>query len=242
MVPNELGKKQLNEWGVPKDRIKIVGMPVNSDFVKPPTVGPEEFRNHLGLSKDRLTVCINAGWAGGGNMLAIYKELAGVHRQIQAIFLCGHNKDLYERARKEAKNSPIPTAVLPFHDRMADLMAAVDLMVTKAGGLTTFEAIARKLPMAIDMITKPMPQEAGTVQILVDQKLAAAVERPSDIVDIVERLQPVEDRNSVKLPSAYSLDRVDAVYDIARTVLKMCKPKAAAADEQVMEADRRYQS
>jgi len=235
VVPNELGRKQLIEWGVPPKRIKVMGMPVNPDFIKPPTVSREEFRNHLGLSPDRLTVCINAGWAGGGNMLAIYKALKNVNRDIQAIFLCGHNRRLYERVKLEAKRCSVPTAVLPFHDRMSDLMNAVDLMVTKAGGLTTFEAIARKLPMAIDLITTPMPQESGTVKILTDHGLAHGIEKPSDIVSVVESMEVSKDRYSNKLPSAYSLDRTEAVFDIARTCIRMCNPVLQLADEPGLE-------
>jgi processive 1,2-diacylglycerol beta-glucosyltransferase len=202
----------------------VMGMPVNPDFIKPPSVSRDEFREHLGLSKDRPTVCINGGWAGGGNMLDIYQQLSRVKRQVQCIFLCGHNKQLYEMVKKEARKSSIPTAVLPFHDRMSDLMSAVDLMVTKAGGLTTFEAIARRLPLAVDMITKPMPQEIGTVEIVVEEGLAKPVARPSDIIDIVEQLQVVKDRSSVKLPSNHQLDRVDAVYNIARAILGSLVP------------------
>jgi len=238
VVPNELAMNQLVEWGVERSRVRVLGMPVNGDFVKPPTVSKVDFRNHLGLHGDRLTVCINAGWAGGGNMLAIYRELARVRRPIQAIFLCGHNKKLYEKVKQEARRCPVPSAVLPFHDRMADLMAAVDLMVTKAGGLTTFEAIARRLPMAIDLITAPMPQEAGNVKIIVEQGLASAVYKPHDIVQIVENLQPAKDRNTVTLPTVYSLDRTNAVYDIARTALAYCDPAYQPAVEDLTKAER----
>jgi UDP-N-acetylglucosamine:LPS N-acetylglucosamine transferase len=238
IVPNDLGKNQLIEWGVAPEKIRVMGMPVNADFIKPPTVKPAEFRQHLSLSPDRPTVCINAGWAGGGNMLHIYRELQNVSTPVQAIFLCGHNRALYEMAKKEAKLSPIPTAVLPFHDRMPDLMAAVDLMVTKAGGLTTFEAIARKLPMAIDMITPPMPQEAGTVQIIIEQGLARGVRTPSDIIEIVEQLQPVADRSRLKLPAAHSLDKIDAVYEISNSIIQYCERLTEPTGDQTSTVER----
>jgi UDP-N-acetylglucosamine:LPS N-acetylglucosamine transferase len=224
IVPNELARDQLIAWGVPHDRIRTLGMPVHPDFVKPPTVSRDEFRSHLGLRPDRLTICINAGWAGGGNMSLIYKALSQVSRPIQAVFLCGHNRELYERARELAAHGTVPTAVLPFHDRMSDLMAAMDMMVTKAGGLTTFEAIARRLPIVFDTITKPMPQEAGTVEMLVKQGVAQAVQEPDDIVDIVENFTPAFDRTVIKLPNANQLDRAGAIFDICRAIMSYCDP------------------
>ncbi len=224
VVPNDLGRQQLIAWGVPAERIRALGMPVNPDFLKPPSMSREEFRHHLGLHRDRLTVCINAGWAGGGNMMEIYRQLARVKRQIQVIFLCGHNRNLYEKAKREARKSDVPTAVLPFHDKMSDLMSAVDLMVTKSGGLTTFEAVAKRLPMALDMLTKPMPQEVGTARILIENGLAQAVQQKEDIIQIVDDFVPFEDRGDVKLPANLCLDRVGAVYDIARAIMSYCDP------------------
>jgi UDP-N-acetylglucosamine:LPS N-acetylglucosamine transferase len=134
--------------------------------------------------------------------------------------LCGHNQELYEKAKEEAAGSDIPTAVLPFHDCMPDLMAAVDAMVTKAGGLTTFECIARKLPMIVDVITPPMPQEAGTVDILVETGLARRLERPEQLPSLVNDLKHDPQRLSRALPTDYSLDQTHAVFDIARTIMQ----------------------
>lgn len=224
LVPNDLGRNQLISWGIDPKKIRSVGMAVNPDFLKPPSVGKEEFRHHLGLHRDRLTICINAGWAGGGNMLSVYRALSKVQRQIQVIFLCGHNRTLYEKIRREARKSDIPTAVLPFHDRISDLMSAVDLMVTKSGGLTTFESIAKRLPMALDMITPPMPQELGTAKILIENGLAKPIQRPEDICTIVEELVLPEDRSQVRLPAKLCLDHTAAVFDIARAILSYCDP------------------
>lgn len=224
IVPNDLVKDQLTKWQVAEEKIRVIGMPVHPDFCKPPTTSRGDFLHHLGLSSDLITVCINAGWAGGGNMLSIYRHLSRVKKAWQAVFICGHNSALYERATREAEQANMPTAVLPFHDRMSDLMGAVDLMVTKAGGLTTFEAIARKLPLALDVISEPMPQELGTVRMLVDQGLAYSIEKADDIVAVMESLISRESRFSLQVPAVHSLDRSDAVYEIARTVMSFVDP------------------
>ncbi|MBX9692283.1 MAG: hypothetical protein K2Z81_07865 [Cyanobacteria bacterium] len=219
IVPNEMGYQRLIDWDIEPKKIKIAGMPIHPDFIKPPTTTREEFLSHLGLEPPRPTVCINAGWAGGGNMLDIYKAICASARGLQIIFLCGHNRKLYEKVKKMAKSAAVPTAVLPFHDRMSDLMSCIDLMVTKAGGLTSFEAVARRVPMAIDMVTKPMPQEYGTAMLLCQQGLAQAIYKPTDIVPILADLRPRYEAEPVLLPPVMSLDRVDAVYDIAQMIL-----------------------
>jgi UDP-N-acetylglucosamine:LPS N-acetylglucosamine transferase len=162
-------------------------------------------------------------------MVHIYRQLAQVDKDIQVIFLCGHNTRLYEQMRRESLKYDIPTHVLPFHDKIADLMSAVDLMVTKAGGLTTFEALARKLPLAFDLITKPMPQERGTVDLLVQQNLATEIRRPEDIVKIVMDLKPVPNREDVVLPAVHQLDKISASDTIARWIMSFCDKSYAPA-------------
>lgn len=219
IVPNDLAQKRLVELGIEPSKIAIMGMPVNPAFISAPACPPDEFLESLGLSKDLPTICINAGWAGGGNMLSIYRALKSVKRKLQVIFLCGHNAKLYETIKAELKTSTIPMAVLPFHDRMADVMAACDLMVTKAGGLTSFEAVASRLPMAFDVITHPMPQEYGTAKMLVEQGLATAIENPRDIIPVAEAIT-VRRKEPVKpLPTKHQLDKIDAVYKIADYVI-----------------------
>jgi UDP-N-acetylglucosamine:LPS N-acetylglucosamine transferase len=225
IAPNEIVKIKLMEWGIPQEKIDVLGMPIHPDFVTAPTIDRTSFLTHLGLASDVPTVCINAGWAGGGNMLKIYDSLSRTNRRIQCIFLCGHNTDLYEKAMEAATKSEIPTAVLPFHDCMSDLMASVDMMVTKAGGLTTYQAIARRLPVAFDLLTEPMPQERGTIDMLVSQKLASRVNTPDDIIQIVENLACRNERTATDLPATYNLNLTDTAPDtIANCVLKSCTP------------------
>ena len=225
IVPNELVKDKLLSWGVPEEKVRVVGMPVHPDFHKPPRLNKAELRQSLGLDPDVLTICINSGWAGGGNMMAIYKALKAVQRKVQVIFLTGHNEELYDKVVRTSPTLGIPTVALPFNDQMSELMSAVDLMVTKAGGVTTFEAVARRLPIAIDMITQPMPQEAGNADLLINAGLAKPVLHASDIVPLVEKIKPDPDRLSRPLPKVYNLDKTGAVYDIARIILEYAAPR-----------------
>ena len=116
----------------------------------------------------------------------------------------------------------LPTAVLAYTESLSSLMSACDLLVTKGGGLTTFEAIARRLPMAMDLITEPMPQEIGTVNMVIEAGLAKPLRKVEDIVPIVEQLKIVKNRETQSLPTVHNLDRTDAIYDIAKVILSFC--------------------
>jgi UDP-N-acetylglucosamine:LPS N-acetylglucosamine transferase len=227
IAPNDLAASSLIAMGVDATKVVTIGMPVNPRFLRPPIESKKQFLKELALDDDVLTICLSGGHAGGGNIASIYKSLLSVKRRIQIVVICGNNKKLTEQIRELSKTSSVLTAIVQNINNMSDAMSACDLLITKAGGLTTYEAVARRLPMAIDMITEPMPQELGTAQIMIETGLAQPIKEATDIVAIVENLQPLE-RFKSQLPEKYNLNRVDGVYDIARLILLNCDTGAIA--------------
>jgi UDP-N-acetylglucosamine:LPS N-acetylglucosamine transferase len=67
-------------------------------------------------------------------------------------------------------------------------MHSANVMISKLGGLTTFEALACRLPIIADATTPPMPQEAGTVNMLAKRGAGIMLEKASDIVPTVQSL------------------------------------------------------
>jgi len=223
IAPNNIARERLISLGIESDRIVTIGMPVDPLFLHPPLQSRETFLEGLGLKPNLVTICLTAGWAGGGNFVKIYGALANVRKPMQAIVICGNNERLHAKIEQLAHTMALPTAVVRELPSLSDAMSASDLLVTKAGGLTTFEAVARRLPMAIDMLTEPMPQESGTAELLIEVGLAKPINHPTDIVGIVESLAHVDNRDKLPLPTKYNLDRTDSVYEIAKIVLSNCR-------------------
>ncbi len=224
-APNDLARDRLIELGVESSRIPTLGMPIEPEFTRRAKVGRHELLFELKLDPERFTILLSAGWAGSEAIRDIYQALQQVKKPIQVIILCGHNDKLFAIMNEEKEGSVLPTVVLAFTESLSSLMSAGDLLVTKGGGLTTFEAIARRLPMALDLRTEAMPQESGTVKMLIEAQLAKPIHEPRDIVDIVESLERVYDREARALPTAHNLDCVDAIYDIAETILDLLPRK-----------------
>jgi UDP-N-acetylglucosamine:LPS N-acetylglucosamine transferase len=61
-------------------------------------------------------------------------------------------------------------------------------MVSKLGGLTTFDALACRLPFIADCITPPMPQEAGKVKLIERKGAGILLKKPGDIVPTIMNL------------------------------------------------------
>ena len=188
LVASEDARRQLIDYGVSPERIKISGMPVHPKFAYPGEEAAQAARRALGLDPEKFTVFVNAGWVGGGNIPQIFRELARGELDVQAIFLAGKNEDLRVAAETIALDAPFPVKVIGYSDEIEKLMSAANVMISKLGGLTTFEALACRVPIIADMITEPMPQEAGTANMIAQRGAGVMLRRPSDVVPIVRRM------------------------------------------------------
>lgn len=197
LVANDDARRQLIDYGVSADKIKISGMPVHPKFHEVDEMDAQNVRRAFGLDPDKFTVFVNAGWIGGGNIPQIFRELVRGDLDVQAIFLAGKNEKLKREAEEIARHAKFPVKVIGYSDEIEKLMQSANIMVSKLGGLTTFEALACKLPIIADTTTPPMPQEAGTVALLKSRGAGILLENSSDIVPAIKGL--LDDRRKYDL-------------------------------------------
>jgi UDP-N-acetylglucosamine:LPS N-acetylglucosamine transferase len=192
LVASEDARRQLIDYGVAPERIKISGLPVHPKFAYPGEEAAQAARRALGLDPEKFTVFVNAGWVGGGNIPQIFSELVRGELDMQAIFLAGKNEDLRVAAESIALDAPFPIKVIGYSDEIEKLMSAANVMISKLGGLTTFEALACRVPIIADVITEPMPQEAGTANLIEECGAGVMLKRSIDVVPVVRRMMEDE--------------------------------------------------
>ena len=188
LVANEDARQQLLDYGVSSEKIKISGLPLHPKFCEVDETSAQDARRAFGLDPDKFTVFVNAGWIGGGNIPKIFKELVAGELDVQAIFLAGKNEELRREAEEMAKHAKFPVKVIGYSDEIEKLMQSANVMISKLGGLTTFEALACRLPIIADATTPPMPQEAGTVSLLAKRGAGILLKKASDVVPMIQSL------------------------------------------------------
>ncbi|MCU1290028.1 MAG: UDP-N-acetylglucosamine:LPS N-acetylglucosamine transferase [Acidobacteria bacterium] len=188
LVANEDAERQLIDYGISPEKIKISGMPIHPKFHEVDESVAQEARRAFGLNPDKFTVFVNAGWVGGGNIPQIFKELVRGDLDVQAVFLAGKNEELKKQAEAIAKNAKFPVKVIGYSDEIEKIMQSANVMISKLGGLTTFEALACRLPIIADATTPPMPQEAGTVSLIEKKGAGILLQNSIDIVPTIQSL------------------------------------------------------
>jgi UDP-N-acetylglucosamine:LPS N-acetylglucosamine transferase len=105
-------------------------------------------------------------------------------------------------------------------------------MISKLGGLTTFEALACRVPIIGDVITEPMPQEAGTADLIVQRGAGVMLKRSVDVVPVVRRMMEDEMHYSRMRAATIGLGIPNSTRLIVEEIAALIpKPKAPVLSE-----------
>jgi len=113
-------------------------------------------------------------------------------------------------------------------------MGAANVMISKLGGLTTFEALNCRLPIIADVTTEPMPQEAGTVNLIAKSGAAVMLSRASDIVPVVNRMIADSKHYAALRAATISVALPNATRRIVEEITALI-PENASATESLAE-------
>ena len=162
-VAAEESKTEFVEMGAPAERIEVTGIPVRPRFAR-------ERDREKGRPGSSRAILLMGGVRGLGPMATVAERLCELTRNVRVIAVAGRNKRLQKKLAGVASRHPERLVVLEYVDNIDELMSQSDLLISKAGGITTSECLARKLPM---VLVSPIPgQEVRNAEFLVEKGVA----------------------------------------------------------------------
>jgi processive 1,2-diacylglycerol beta-glucosyltransferase len=217
ITPSEEVTQLLIKKGVAPDKIKSLGIPFDPKFNAP--LDKAMLAQKLKLDLGKATILIMGGGQGLGPIKTIVKSLKKIEREFQVIVVTGTNKKLHQSLKKKIKKYSKKLLVLAQADNINELMGISDFIITKPGGVTTAEALAKNLPM---VIIKPIPgQEQSNTAYLTKKQSAIKIDDLRMIDSAVEELLENKNKLSYMRQSAVSISKPNASLDIARLLLDL---------------------
>lgn len=206
--------RELFRKGFPAERISISGIPVDPVFSHR-TPAPQA-RAQLGLP-ELPTLLLLSGGFGVGPITAMIRSFEGSQRDLSLIVVAGKNAGLEKECRAVAAKVHVPVRVHGFVSNMHALMDAADLIVTKPGGLTTSEILAKGKPMAL---VAPIPgQEQRNCEYLLEHGAAVRLYDVGDAAYALRALLSDPARMNRMAVAARAIARPAAADGIATAVL-----------------------
>lgn len=149
IVGHEYVKELLVYEGVNGEKVKAFGIPVEKSFLD--HRDKETVLTELGLSPDKLTVLLMGGSFGAGNIKETLEDLLTIDRDFQILVVTGRNEHLKDKLSKmlDSTIQDKNICLLGYTDKMNDILASIDVLISKPGGLTTTEALLNDVPMIV---------------------------------------------------------------------------------------------
>ncbi len=184
VIPSPDLRFQGRRKGFSDGQMLPLGIPISPRFGE--SMAKAAARERLGLAPNGPTVLLMGGSMGHGKMADSVAALDALPlgEDFQIIVVCGANKKMLSDMEKlETKHRVLK---LGFANNVDVLMDASDVIVTKPGGLTTSEALAKRLPM---IIVNPIPgQESRNAEFLLNSGTALATNDLCGADELVYRL------------------------------------------------------
>lgn len=184
LVPSEETQRWLVERKIPAERVHPIGIPIDPVFSENPEV--TAIRRRLQWVDGLPALLLMGGGQGLGPLVEAVAHLDKVDRPFQLLVVTGTNEALYHRLITQAPKMKHPMQVFGHVDFVAELMSVSALVVTKPGGLTTSEALAKGLPI---LAINPIPgQENNNAQFLARAGAAHWIRESSQLPAAVQHL------------------------------------------------------
>jgi processive 1,2-diacylglycerol beta-glucosyltransferase len=216
----EEGARYLQSWGVPANDVVATGIPVHPIFSQPKDRAALLARH--GLAGDRPIILQLAGGFGVGPIERLYRELLNVELPLEVVAVSGRNEKLKKQLEKVCCPARHRTQVLGFTKEIDELMAVADLVVSKPGGLTTSETLARG---AVMVIVNPIPgQESRNSDFLLENGAAIKANNIATLSHKLTALLREPKRLAQLRENVRRIARPRAAFDVVARSLELIAP------------------
>ena len=223
VVPSEQVKQRFLARGVEASRVHVLGIPIDLKFLD--ATDREATARRFGLRLEQPILLVMGGSSGFGPLREILLALDFLPHACQTVVVTGSNRPLLAwTLNHRFRHRVIP---LGFSDRIPQLMDIATLLISKPGGLTTSEALAKRLPL---VMINPIPgQEAYNARYLLSQGAAVQAGGPETVRQTVRDLLDNPERLDALRQRCAQLGRPSAALDIAKLLCDLADGRRGTA-------------
>lgn len=189
IAPTVEAKNKCIEYGIPEEKIKVLGFPVRSRFYS---------NSGISVQNDKLNFLIMSGGEGAGNMSKIANTILK-NFDANVSIVTGRNSAMKKKLEHSVmKNYNDRVKIYGFMENVQELMFKSDIMFTRASPNVMMEAVACNVPL---VLTGSLPgQEEGNIEFAEQYNLGTSFKDKKDLCNTIEKLTSNDNHflNSIK--------------------------------------------
>ena len=213
-IPDASLAGEFMSGGVTGGKLVASGMPVLSQFY---TRGDKaKAKLALGITPDSTHLLLMCGSMGCGPMKQLAELISAQLAPDQVLsVICGTNDKLQKDLEQKYGNNP-NVRIYGFVQDMSALMDSADLYLTKPGGLSTSEGLAKALPMVL--IDAVAGCEAYNLRHFIDTGGAVTAHEPRELAELCMELLKDPQRRAAMESALLQHRQTDSAQCILRVM------------------------
>ncbi len=212
-VPTDEALSVMLKRHMRPERMIRTGFPVHPKFVRhAPSMA--QARQALGLDPNRFTILLTSGGVGSGHLGELVIALERAYPGRQLLVVTGKNRALHQQLVSQGR--PPQSYIYGFVNNMEVLMAASDLVVTKAGPGTLMEALVMQRPVVVTEAVGM--QERGNIDFVLNHELGYYGPTSERIVSVIGELNDTQRHAAMMARIQHSVER-EGAYQLAQLTL-----------------------
>lgn len=217
VTASELLTYQAIKKGIRKEQILPFGIPISEKFNI--QIDKNTAKQTLGLDMDKKTILFMSGSMGYGNIEKVVKKIDHIEDDFQLLVVCGNNKRNKKVLEKGIYKFHHKIHIFGFVDNIDIMMSACDLIITKPGGLTTCEVLAKNLPM---IMINPIPgQEERNVEFLTNNGCAVFATKTFPIDEAFYQLYCIDEKYENMKHNISLIRKPNATIDVCKFLINL---------------------
>lgn len=210
--------KELNSQLIPKgiteNKILPTGIPISPKFKK--RVDKRHARDLLCLNPDKKTLLIMGGSMGYGNLDKGLVQIDQLSTDFQGIVVCGNNKRMKTRLRQLELKKRFD--IYGYSSNISLMMDAADLIITKPGGISLSESLAKRLPI---IMNNPIPgMEDHNAAFMEEYGLAVLVTKKFPVTMAVSKLMEDDALRAQMSENMKHFSHPDSTADLCEFIIQ----------------------
>ncbi|MDP3730490.1 MAG: glycosyltransferase, partial [Candidatus Omnitrophota bacterium] len=218
VVASKEAKADLIGWRVDPAKIKVIGIPVEPVFSR--KLDKAKTLEKLNLRSDMFTILAIGGGFGVGPIEDIVRAINEISKPVQVVAICGHNDELVNRLNDLKPKLKVRFTALGFVDNVYEYMDAADILISKSGGMTVSESLAKEIPMIV--ISPILGQETRNADFLINNGAAIKIDKPSDLKIILEEIISSPEKINKLKEAIMLVKKPTACYDVGKIDIDLC--------------------
>ncbi len=212
----------LETQGLSADIVSTTGIPIDPKFAQ--RQDRSRCLKSLGLTGDRPVLVFLTGGMGSSFPVTVYfaedayNAVLTIEIPLDILVVTGN----YQALKEQFEQIPVPpkhrVKLLGFTDQMDELLGVADVVMTKPGGLTSAEILARGAAMVILNPQLGGPENRNS-DFLLENGAAIRIHNPATLPYKITQLLGDPNRLALLRKNAQRLGKPQAAFDVARYVL-----------------------